>query len=120
MNIYRLKQIALLLLLLLSVMPVVSQPKSDAVIVGHVTCKGDHIPFATIIIKGTTIGTATDQTGHYTLINVPPGTLIIIARAVGYKTLESVITIKKNETREIKFELEEDVLELEQVNLHIT
>jgi len=115
MILYRIRQSTLLLLLFLSAIPVMSQRKSDAVIVGHVTCKGDHIPFATISVKGTTIGTATDQTGHYTLVNVPTGTLTIIARAIGYKTQNSVININKNETKEIKFELEEDVLELEQV-----
>ncbi len=115
MIVNKIRQSTILLLLLLWAIPALSQPKSDAVIVGHVTCKGDHIPFATISIKGTTIGIATDQTGHYTLVNVPTGTLTVIARAVGFKSQKYVISIKENETREIKFELEEDVLELEQV-----
>ena len=45
--------------------------KTDANIVGHVVCCGEHIPFATVSVKGTTIGTTTDETGHYQLINLP-------------------------------------------------
>ncbi|MCK4464892.1 MAG: carboxypeptidase-like regulatory domain-containing protein, partial [Bacteroidales bacterium] len=84
--------------------------KTDANIVGHVVCYGEHIPFATISVKGTTIGTTTDETGHYQLINLPEGTLIIRAQSLGYKPKEEEITIKAGETKEVKFELEQDVL----------
>ena len=89
--------------------------KTDANIVGHVVCYGEHIPFATISVKGTTIGTTTDETGHYQLINLPEGTLIIRAQSLGYKPKEEEITIKAGETKEVKFELEQDVLGLEEV-----
>ena len=70
--------------------------KSDANIIGHVTCNhcGKHIPFATVSIIGTSIGTATDETGHYQLINLPEGTFYISARSMGYKSLEKIVTIK--------------------------
>ena len=89
--------------------------KTDANIVGHVVCYGEHIPFATISVKGTTIGTTTDETGHYQLINLPEGTLIIRAQSLGYKPKEEEIIIKAGETKEVKFELEQDVLGLEEV-----
>lgn len=40
---------------------------SDANIVGHVVDRktGEHLSFITIFLKGTTIGTSTDGTGHY-------------------------------------------------------
>ena len=40
---------------------------TDANIFGHVVDKstGEHMPGITIILKGTTIGTATDDSGHY-------------------------------------------------------
>jgi len=48
-----------------------SQEKTDANIFGHVINKNskEHIPFINILIKGTTIGTATDETGHYYLVD---------------------------------------------------
>ncbi|NOZ33684.1 MAG: TonB-dependent receptor [Chlorobi bacterium] len=89
--------------------------KTDANIIGHVVCNGEHIPFATVSVKGTTIGTTTDESGHYQLINLPEGNLIIIAQSSGYKPREKEITIKAGETKELKFELEQDVLGLEEV-----
>jgi outer membrane receptor for ferrienterochelin and colicins len=89
--------------------------KTDANIIGHVICSGEHLPFVSISIKGTTIGTLTDETGHYQLINLPVGTFTIAASSVGYKTKEIVFSIEKNQTREINFELEEDLLNLSEV-----
>lgn len=42
-------------------------PKSDAHLYGHVidSKTGEHLPYATVTIPGTTIGTMTDASGHY-------------------------------------------------------
>ena len=106
--------ITVLLIFLINVSISFAQ-KSDANIFGHVLCCGNHIPFATISIKGTTIGTTTDETGHYQLINLPPGKLTIQARALGYKTQEIEITLKPGETKILNFDLEQDILNLEEI-----
>jgi outer membrane receptor for ferrienterochelin and colicins len=87
---------------------------TDANIIGHVVCCEEHIPFVSISVKGTTIGTTTDETGHYQLLNLPEGELIIVANLLGYKTQETQITIKKEQTLELNFELEDDILSLDQ------
>jgi outer membrane receptor for ferrienterochelin and colicins len=92
-----------------------SQKKTDANIFGHVICNCEHAPFATITVKGTTYGISTDETGHYMLVNLPSGTHIIKAQAVGFKPLEKEITIQAGETKEVNFTLEEDILGLEEV-----
>ncbi|MCD6178562.1 MAG: TonB-dependent receptor [Bacteroidales bacterium] len=89
--------------------------KSDANIIGHVVSHGKHIPFATVSVKGTTIGITTDESGHYQLINLPEGKLTIIAQSLGYKPQEREITIHSDETKELKFDLEQDVLGLDEV-----
>lgn len=89
--------------------------KTDANIVGHVVSEGKHIPFATVAIKGTTIGISTDESGHYQLIHLPEGTHTIVAQSLGYRSKEFEITISKHETKEVNFDLEEDVLGLEEV-----
>ena len=42
------------------------KPLSDANITGHVqaAATGEHLPYITVVVKGATIGTATDGTGH--------------------------------------------------------
>jgi len=62
-----------------------SQENKDAVITGHVVSKGEHIPFVNIYIENTTIGTATDITGHYLLVDLPIGEYTLVAKMVGYK-----------------------------------
>ncbi|MBT6764562.1 MAG: TonB-dependent receptor, partial [Prolixibacteraceae bacterium] len=106
-----------ILLLLFTHINYAQKNKTDANIVGHVICHHceKHIPFATVSIKGTTIGTTTDETGHYQLINLPMGTHILRVQSVGYKPKEEKITIKAGETKEIKFELDLDILGLEEV-----
>ena len=58
---------------------------TDANIHGHVidAKTSTHIPFVTISIQGTTIGTVADATGHYYLKNLPTGDYTIVAEAVG-------------------------------------
>lgn len=89
--------------------------KTDANIIGHVTANGQHLPFATIVLKGTTIGTATDETGHFRIINLPVGEYVVRAQAIGYKSNEKKITLVSGKTMELKFELAEDFIGLEQV-----
>lgn len=91
--------------------------KTDANIFGHVVCTNceEHLSFVTIQVKGTTIGTTTDETGHYTLINLPEGTHILRATFMGYKPGEIEVTIKKGETKEVNFTLKEDALGLEEI-----
>lgn len=66
-------------------------------------------------MKGTTIGTTTDATGHYFLKNLPVGTLTIEVKYIGYLTLHKEITVQKNSTQEVNFELEADNIALDEV-----
>lgn len=88
---------------------------NDANVVGHVVYQGLHIPFASVAVKGTTIGTVTDETGHFQLINLPEGEQIIAVSVVGYKPAEKKVNIKGRTTIELKFDLEEDIMNLEEV-----
>lgn len=91
--------------------------KSDANIIGHVLEKktGEHLPYMTVALKGTTIGTMTDGTGHYFLKNLPEGEFTLSVSAVGYKPQERKVTLKRGKTLEENFELEEDMVALDGV-----
>ena len=84
-------------------------------VIGHVACKGAHIPFAHVYVKGTTIGITTDETGHFQLLNLPEGELVVAVKMLGYKPAEEKISIKKGETKELKFDIQEDVLGLDEI-----
>jgi outer membrane receptor for ferrienterochelin and colicins len=89
--------------------------ETDANIIGDVQCKGQHIPFVNVTIDGTTIGTTTDATGHFQLTNVPVGTFTVRVSGVGYKSTTQIVTTQENVTQEIKFEVVEDILNIEGV-----
>lgn len=88
---------------------------SDAVIIGHVVSRGEHIPFVNIYLEGTRYGTATDVTGHYMMVDLPTGEFTLVAKMVGYKMGEKQVVLKAGETIEIKFDLEEDVIHMDEV-----
>jgi outer membrane receptor for ferrienterochelin and colicins len=102
-------------LIIFFVATAVAQNNSDANIFGHVKSGGEHLPFISIVVKGTTIGTSTDATGHYWLVNLPEGKHTIRAQGVGYKPMEVEVIIEKGISKEVDFDLEEDILMLEQV-----
>lgn len=90
---------------------------SDTNLMGHVVDKhtGEHLSYINISLKGTTIGTVTDETGHYFLKNLPEGTFTIEVRSVGYKTTTREIKLSKGKTVEANFEIEEDMIALDGV-----
>lgn len=54
----------------------------------------------TVSLKGTTIGTMTDATGHYFLKNLPEGEFTLSVSAVGYKSQERKVVLKRGKTLE--------------------
>ncbi len=90
---------------------------TDANVYGHVVDKHtrEHLPFMTVALKGTTIGAATDATGHYFLRNLPEGKFTVVVTAVGYKRQEREVVLKKGLTLELNFEVEEDQVALDEV-----
>lgn len=81
----------------------------DAHLTGHVLDEttGEHLPYVNVQLKGTNIGTVTDETGHYLLKDLPVGRQIIVFSYVGYETLELPINIVEDKTVELKAALRE-------------
>ena len=96
---------------------VYAQTKTDTSISGHVTDAktGEHLPFITIMLKGTNIGAQTSTSGHYTMRNLPVGTFEVVATSIGYKETSIKLDLKKGESYEINFLLEEESLNIDEV-----
>lgn len=90
-------------------------PQTDAMLFGDVMSEGEHVPFANITIKGTTIGVAADATGHFKMTNLPEGKQIVVVSAVGFKTLEKEVNLISDKMLTVRFELEPDHIGIEQV-----
>ena len=106
----------------LSAMASHNDKHTDAHIYGHIIDKatGEHLPYITVILRGTTIGVASDHTGHYLMRELPEGTFTVEATAIGYKTQTRTIEIKQGHSYEINFFLEEDKVLLDGVIVSAT
>lgn len=101
-------------LLLFSVLTVFAETTSVS---GHVL-GGDtnaHLPYVTISIKGTGIGTISDASGHFLLKGLKPGKTVLVAKAVGYLPAEKEITIQEGTNNTVDFEVKEDLVQLTEV-----
>jgi len=74
------------------------------------------IPFAYVIIAGTTTGTTSDLDGKYVLANLDPGFYQLQISSVGYKTfLTEEVQVVSNKVMNMDFVLEPQQYEVEQV-----
>ena len=69
---------------------------------------GTGVPGATVVVKGTTVGTATDVNGNFTL-NVPAGSNTLVVSFIGFKTQE--IPINNRSTVNISLATDAQALE---------
>ena len=86
----------------------------DAHLTGHVLDEktGEHLPFVNIQVKGTNIGTVTDESGHYLLKDLPIGRQTIVFSYVGYETLELPVNMVEDKTIELKAVIHEAAQQL--------
>ncbi len=75
--------------------------------------KGDLLPYASVTIKGTTIGASANNRAKY-IITVRPGTYTVVCQHIGYATQEKSITIT-NEDAELMFFLSEQKLVMKEI-----
>lgn len=74
------------------------------------------IPFATVVVVGTSLGASSDAEGKYVILNVPPGTYTITAGLIGYQG-ERVLNIgvSVDFTTTLNFSLKESSVEMGEV-----
>ena len=75
--------------------------------------KGDLLPYASITIKGTSIGASANNKGRFSFA-ASPGTYTVVCQHIGYGKQEKNISIFKSD-EEITFILAEQQLEMEEV-----
>lgn len=84
---------------------------------GHVidSKTGEHLGYVTVGIKNTTVGTVTDESGHFILNNLSDGAYTLVINTVGYDVLEHQINLKNNTDEELHFKLEPSDMKLNEI-----
>ena len=90
---------------------------TDAMLFGDVKAKetGEHLPHATITVKGTTLKTKCDASGHFKMTDLQVGKQIVVANLEGYQEQEIEVEMVSGKGTAVYFKLDKDALELSQV-----
>jgi len=70
--------------------------------------------FINIILEGTGKGTISDHKGNYSINSVPAGSYTLVASFVGLETQKSQVTVSRNQSVEINFQMKENINELQE------
>lgn len=83
---------------------------------GKVTEDGQPLPFVSIMVKGSSFADVTNESGVYTIRNIPFGHYTVTTSAVGYEPQSRGVSLsEKNATITLDFILKESVSELQEV-----
>lgn len=86
------KRIFILFILLNSML----QAQNTYTIKGQVLYKNEGLPYVNVYLKGTSLGSTTDERGNYKILNVNKGNYEIIASFVGYQTEKKSIKVTES------------------------
>lgn len=84
--------------------------KEGNMISGHVVEKysEESIPYATILLVGTDLGTTSNEEGQFVFRNLKPGKYLLRVSAIGYKTQEKQVEVNKEYTTLLHFQMVEE------------
>jgi outer membrane receptor protein involved in Fe transport len=76
------------------------------------------LPGVLVMVQGTTLGTAADSKGNYTVLEVPPGSYTVYISMIGYaKTAVSDVRVLIDQTAHVNVDLEVEALKGETVTI---
>ena len=78
---------------------------------------GVTIPGASVVLRGTAQGVATDENGRYRLPLEQAGSYVLVARALGYVEAARRVNASEDETSTINFQLNPEIIELDQIEV---
>jgi outer membrane receptor protein involved in Fe transport len=74
------------------------------------------LPFANIVVRGSSLGASSDIDGNYFILNVPPGVYNVAASIVGYRgVMQQKIIVNVNRTTTVDFSMDETSVQAQEV-----
>lgn len=112
----RIKASSLFLVIVLAIGASSVHAQQTATLKGRVVnTKRQGIADVNLGLQGTGMGAASDKHGHFIIQNVPAGSYIFMATAVGFKTVRKSITVNDGQTLKLTIHLSKDRQQLEQI-----
>lgn len=99
-------------------MPVMLLAQSTSTIQGKVTtATGAPLALANVNLGQNKLGTTTDESGNFQLVNVPSGSYTMLASSVGFISFSTNITLAAGETQVVNIVLIETSHELQEIEI---
>ncbi len=111
----RLRAVTILMMILVSLFTFGETSDKGFKLRGKVYANGEPVPFINVFVKGTTVGSVTDEDGNFVLSQLPEGEIIVKVQGMGFVSAEQTISSPQQEIETIIFHVEEDALLLDQV-----
>ncbi|MGA9365417.1 MAG: TonB-dependent receptor [Bacteroidota bacterium] len=111
------RMIAPILVLVIALVPPVWSGTTGK-IAGTITDKAtaEPLPGANVVVVGTLLGTGADLSGHYTILEVPPGTYRVQVSFVGYRTVVvQDVRVHIDQTTRVDITLESEAIQVGEV-----
>ena len=110
----------IILLIFISAAPAAAQEAGQGIIEGRIydANTGEPIPFANIIIWGTTIGTTSDLDGNFLFTGIAPGYVELRASSVGFEPYVSEQILVTNASRvSLEIPMNETTIAIEEITV---
>ena len=90
---------------------------ATGVVEGRVTeaATGRPLDNVQVVIAGTSVGGATNETGSYRIVGVPARQVEVRARRIGYAPLSQSVVVTAGQSVTADFRLQVSILQLEQI-----
>lgn len=75
------------------------------------------VPFANVVIKGTTLGSTASDDGYYQISDIDTGTVTVVVSFLGYETIEEKVKINANRLVSKNFYIKESSEVLDEVEV---
>ncbi len=82
---------------------------------GTVLTDGQPLMLASVGLEGTSLGTTTDESGRFELLNVPKGEYRIVITHVGYFSYEENIKVAGNKYFDLNVNMKSQLIQLEEL-----
>ena len=98
-----------------SIYPTPTNNPNDVLLHGVVLGEdGDPVPYAMVVVQGTSKGTTTDASGRYSM-KVASGEYDIAVSSLGYGDAQQRVKLRSGEAYTLNFSLEEDATDIDEV-----
>ena len=107
----------LLLIIIFSFHLSIAQAQQNSSLSGIITDSSGPLSGASVIFKGTKMGTTTNSSGYFEFTGVAPGTYTVVISIMGFETQQKQVSLKAGEKLNVNFSLKSTSQQMHDVNV---